>query len=68
MEEHLTLHWLEAQVFQFTLVLRRHLKAPLHNQLPLLREMALVKKIKQIKTFNVTASASKKAILFKIFF
>ena len=52
MEEHLTLHWLEAQVLQFTLVLRRHLKAPLHNQLPLLREMALVKKIKQIKNIQ----------------
>lgn len=52
MEEHLTLHWLEAQVLQFTLVLRRHLKAALHNQLPLLREMALVKKIKQIKNIQ----------------
>ena len=65
MEEHLTLHWLEAQVFQFTLVLCRHLKAPLHNQLSLLREMALVKKkSNKSKICNVAASASKQAIRF----
>lgn len=42
-EEHLSLHGFESQVFHLALVFCGHLEAPLHDQLSLLRQVALDK-------------------------
>lgn len=42
-EEHLSLHGFEPQVLHLSLVFCGHLEAPLHDQLSLLRQVALDK-------------------------